>query len=103
VSGPLQGVRVLDLSRLLPGGFCSLLLADDGADVLKVVQQLGAPVKLSRTPADGNRLPGPELGQHTEAVLRAAGYDGARIEALLSPGAVGGPPQAQREGELLRA
>jgi alpha-methylacyl-CoA racemase len=33
---PLEGVRVLDLSRLLPGGFCSLLLADFGADVIKV-------------------------------------------------------------------
>jgi alpha-methylacyl-CoA racemase len=33
---PLAGVRVLDLSRLLPGGFCSLLLADFGAEVLKV-------------------------------------------------------------------
>jgi alpha-methylacyl-CoA racemase len=32
----LAGVRVLDLSRLLPGGFCSLLLADFGAEVLKV-------------------------------------------------------------------
>jgi alpha-methylacyl-CoA racemase len=36
VSLPLEGVRVLDLSRLLPGGFCSLLLADFGADVIKV-------------------------------------------------------------------
>ena len=36
VSLPLEGVRVLDLSRLLPGGFCSLLLADFGAEVLKV-------------------------------------------------------------------
>jgi crotonobetainyl-CoA:carnitine CoA-transferase CaiB-like acyl-CoA transferase len=36
MSLPLEGVRVLDLSRLLPGGFCSLLLADFGADVLKV-------------------------------------------------------------------
>jgi crotonobetainyl-CoA:carnitine CoA-transferase CaiB-like acyl-CoA transferase len=36
VSLPLEGVRVLDLSRLLPGGFCSLMLADFGADVLKV-------------------------------------------------------------------
>ncbi|HYM55215.1 MAG TPA: CoA transferase [Solirubrobacteraceae bacterium] len=36
MSLPLAGVRVLDLSRLLPGGFCSLLLADFGADVLKV-------------------------------------------------------------------
>ena len=32
----LSDIRVLDLSRLLPGGFCSLLLADFGADVLKV-------------------------------------------------------------------
>ena len=35
-SRPLEGVRVLDLSRLLPGGFCSLMLADFGANVLKV-------------------------------------------------------------------
>src|SRR5216117_1238574 len=33
---PLSDVRVLDLTRLLPGGFCSLLLADFGADVVKV-------------------------------------------------------------------
>jgi alpha-methylacyl-CoA racemase len=32
----LSDVRVLDLTRLLPGGFCSLLLADFGAEVLKV-------------------------------------------------------------------
>ena len=33
---PLHGVRVLDCSRLLPGPFCSRLLADLGADVLRV-------------------------------------------------------------------
>ena len=32
----LSDIRVLDLSRLLPGGFCSLLLADFGAEVLKI-------------------------------------------------------------------
>ncbi|HEX3511735.1 MAG TPA: CoA transferase [Solirubrobacteraceae bacterium] len=36
MSLPLEGIRVLDLSRLLPGGFCSLMLADFGAEVLKV-------------------------------------------------------------------
>jgi alpha-methylacyl-CoA racemase len=36
LNGPLEGVRVLDLSRLLPGGFCSLMLSDFGAEVVKV-------------------------------------------------------------------
>lgn len=33
---PLNGVRVLDLTRLLPGGVASMMLADMGADVVKV-------------------------------------------------------------------
>ncbi|MFJ1618430.1 MULTISPECIES: CaiB/BaiF CoA transferase family protein [unclassified Streptomyces] len=32
----LRGLRVLDLSRLLPGGFATLMMADLGADVIKV-------------------------------------------------------------------
>ena len=36
MGGALADIKVLDLTRLLPGGFCSLMLADFGAEVVKV-------------------------------------------------------------------
>ena len=36
MNGSLTGVRILDLSRLLPGPYCSMLLADHGAEVISI-------------------------------------------------------------------
>ncbi len=84
---------VLDLGEALRSDHVrarGMVVGLDQPGAAEPVALLGTPVKLSGTPADCNRLPGPVLGEHTEAVLRAAGYDGERIERLLACGAVGG-------------
>jgi alpha-methylacyl-CoA racemase len=58
----LQGIRVLDLSRLLPGPFLTMILADMGADVVKVED--------------------PNLGDYVRAVPPAKGGVGGRYLAL---------------------
>src|SRR6478752_9586003 len=43
---PLEGIRVLDLSRMVAGGLAGMLLADFGADVVKVEQPgIGDPLR----------------------------------------------------------
>lgn len=54
MKGPLQGIRVLDVSRILSGPFCSMLLSDLGAEVIKVER----PGK-----GDPARILGPKVGE----------------------------------------
>ena len=64
---PLSDVKILDLTRLLPGGFCTLLLADLGADVIKI-EDTG--------PGDYVRWAPPYYGseEHTPLGTRSAIY-----------------------------
>jgi len=48
--GALEGIRVLDLTRLLPGAFCSQLLADMGAEVIKIEDPRGGDYNRSWEP-----------------------------------------------------
>ncbi len=65
------------------------------------VRLLGSPIKLSRTPADPTR-PAPAFGEHTEEVLREAGYSAEAVAAMLESGAAAGS-DASAEGAEFRA
>jgi crotonobetainyl-CoA:carnitine CoA-transferase CaiB-like acyl-CoA transferase len=54
------------------------------------VRLLGVPIKMSATPGDPRRLPGPALGEHTTAVLLEAGLSDEEVAELQSCGAVAG-------------
>lgn len=62
--GPLAGVRILDLSRVLAGPYCTTLLWELGAEVLKIEQ--------------------PGHGDDTRAFLRSR-----TAKASISPASIG--------------
>jgi len=84
---------VLDVDQVLASEHVAardMVVELDQPGAAAPVRQLGVPVKLSRTPGDPGRRPGPSLGEHTEEVLLELGYGSEEIRALFEVGAVAG-------------
>jgi alpha-methylacyl-CoA racemase len=79
--------EVLD-SELVRARAMVVGLGQPGA--VRPVNLLGVPIKLSRTPGDPRRGPGPALGEHTDEILAGAGFAESEIAALHEAGAVAG-------------
>src|SRR5579862_1112545 len=60
-TGPLEGLKVIDLSHIMAGPACSMLLADMGADVIKVEKIPGGD--------DARRMVPPNVGEESAAFL----------------------------------
>jgi alpha-methylacyl-CoA racemase len=90
---------VLDLGEALDSELVrarEMVVELDQPGASEPVRLLGVPVKLSRTPGDANRAPGPALGEHTVEILRGAGYSEEEVGALIESGAVAGPASGVR-------
>jgi len=95
---PVLGLDEVLESELVRARQMVVSLAQPGAT--RPVRLLGLPIKLDRTPGDPARAPGPALGEHTDEVLAAAGFDEAEIGRLREQGAVAGT-ETQSSGTFM--
>jgi crotonobetainyl-CoA:carnitine CoA-transferase CaiB-like acyl-CoA transferase len=91
---PVLGLDEALASELVAAREMVVELTQPGAD--RPVRLLGVPIKLTRTPGDASRRPGPELGEHTDEILSAAGYTPDELATLHASGAIAGAGETVR-------
>ncbi len=83
-SQPLHGVRILDLTRVLSGPYCTALLADIGAEVIKVESAAGDDYRHIGPFRDGESLLFQSINRGKKSIILnlKAADDVARLKAL---------------------
>jgi len=91
MSGPLEGIKVLELSRVGPGEFCTLMLADMGAEVIKIEAPPSAmPAAFGGSPgsAEARKLVANYLNRNKKSItLNLKDPSGQKILQELAKGA----------------
>ena len=64
----LDGIRILDLSRMLPGPYCSMMLGDLGAEVIKIEEPSGDPTRRSPPIIDGQSAPFAQVNRNKKSI-----------------------------------
>jgi formyl-CoA transferase len=89
-SGPLSNIRVIEMGTMIAGPFCGQLLADNGAEVIKLEQpDFGDPMReWGKEKPHGKALFWPVLGRNKlSATLNAREADGQALVKKLVEGA----------------
>lgn len=80
MSGPLAGLKVLDVSTLFAGPLCATMLADFGAEVIKIEHPRGDPVRNHGAAKNGVGLWGKVIGRNKRGMTLYLGDpEGQRV------------------------
>ena len=89
----LDGLRVLDCSQILAGPFCSMLLADMGADVIKIEKPAGGD--------DTRRMGPPFIGEESVAFMAMNRNKRSVVLNFKHPAGVGALKRLAKDADIL--